>query len=205
MYRFIKRTFDFCSSLLLFLVISPIFVVLMILVYIYIGRPVFFRQERTGKGMKRFNMIKFRTMTDKRASDGNLLPDEQRQTRFGTWLRSTSLDELPELLNIIKGDMSVIGPRPLPPIYDEYYTKTERSRFLVRGGLITPDSVDPDPIITWDKQLAYEADYGSNLSCKKDMKIFWGVFHILFTRNKTNYGSFVREPLNVERKNYKNE
>ena len=205
MYRFIKRIFDFCSSASLLLIISPVFILLMILVYRYIGRPVFFKQERTGKGMRRFNMIKFRTMTDKRDPDGNLLPNEQRQTRFGTWLRSTSLDELPELLNIIKGEMSVIGPRPLPPIYDDYYTTSELSRFLVRGGLITPDSVDSDPIITWDKQLAYEADYGTNLSCKKDMKIFFCVFHILFTRNKTNYGSFVREPLDVERKNYRNE
>ena len=151
--------------------------------------------------MKPFGMMKFRTMTNDKDENGNLLPDEQRFTKFGKWLRSSSLDELPELINIIKGDMSVIGPRPLPPIYDEYYTEEEKKRFLVRGGLITPDSVDDSPIISWDKQLQYEADYGENLSLKKDWKIFIGVFHILTSRTKTDYGEYVRPALNEERKN----
>lgn len=151
--------------------------------------------------MKPFGMIKFRTMTNETDEEGNLLPDEQRQTRFGKWLRSSSLDELPELLNIIKGDMSVIGPRPLPPIYDDYYTEEEKKRFKVRGGLITPDSVDPNPVISWDKQLQYEADYGENVSLIKDLKIFIGVFRILLRRTETDYGEYVREALNVERKN----
>lgn len=152
--------------------------------------------------MKQFGMTKFRTMTNETDEEGNLLPDEQRQTKFGKWLRSSSLDELPELLNIIKGDMSVIGPRPLPPAYDDYYTQEEKKRFRVRGGLITPDSIDPDPIITWDKQLAYEADYGENVSFIKDFMIFIGVFRILFKRTKTDYGEYVREPLNVEREKW---
>lgn len=164
-----------------------------------LGAPIFFTQERTGKGMKKFRLIKFRTMTDAKDSSGNLLPDHDRVTLFGRFLRSSSLDELPELLNIIKGDMSVIGPRPLPPKYDDYYRQEELDRFKVRGGLVTPDSVDPDPIISWDKQLKYEGDYGRNLSFKKDIKIFIGVFKILFKRNKVDYGSFERKPLNVER------
>lgn len=199
MYKIIKRAFDFLSALILFLVISPFSLVLAVIVRIKMGSPIFFHQVRTGKGMKQFGMTKFRTMTNATDEEGNLLPDEQRQTKFGKWLRSSSLDELPELLNIIKGDMSVIGPRPLPPIYDSYYTEEEKKRFKVRGGLITPDSIDPNPVISWDKQLAYEADYGEHVSLKKDLMIFVGVFRILFRRTTTDYGEYVRKPLNVER------
>lgn len=202
-YKLFKRCFDFTSALLLLIVISPIFLLLALLVRINLGSPVFFHQVRSGKGMKSFGMTKFRTMTDGRDAQGNLLPDEFRSTRFGKWLRSTSLDELPELLNIIKGDMSVIGPRPLYPRYNDYYTEEEKKRFLVRGGLVTPDSIDPEPIISWEKQFKYEADYAENLSLKKDISIFIGVFRILFKRNTTNYGSYSRMPLDVERSNMK--
>lgn len=203
MFKFAKRTFDLLSSLALFIVISPIFLILTLLVRINLGSPIFFRQIRTGKGMKDFSIMKFRTMTNAKDKDGNLLPDEERFTRFGRWLRSSSLDELPELINIINGDMSVIGPRPLPPTYNEYYRPEEMARFNVRGGLVTPDSVDPNPIISWDKQFEYEAEYGRNLSLKKDLMIFVGVFRILFKRSKTDYGEYVRQPLNVERANMK--
>ncbi len=199
MYRYLKRTFDFVSASAVLLVISPFFLVLMIVVRFNLGAPIFFTQERTGKDMKKFKLIKFRTMTDARDAFGNLLPDHDRVTRFGRFLRSSSLDELPELLNIIKGDMSVIGPRPLPSKYDSYYRKEELDRFKVRGGLVTPDSVDTNPIISWDKQFEYEGDYGRNLSLKKDISIFFGVFRILFKRNKVDYGSFERKSLNVER------
>lgn len=198
-YKLFKRCFDFTSALLLLIVISPIFLLLALLVRINLGSPVFFHQVRSGKGMKSFGMTKFRTMTDGRDAQGNLLPDESRSTRFGKWLRSTSLDELPELLNIIKGDMSVIGPRPLYPRYNDYYTEEEKKRFLVRGGLVTPDSIDPEPIISWEKQFKYEADYAAHLSLKKDVAVFVGVFRILFKRNKTNYGAYTRKPLDVER------
>ena len=203
MYKTFKRCFDFTSALLLLILISPIFILLAILVRINLGSPIFFHQTRTGKDMRPFGMTKFRTMTDKRDADGNLLPDKDRSTKFGKWLRSTSLDELPELLNIIKGDMSVIGPRPLYPKYNDYYTEEEKKRFLVRGGLVTPDSVDPEPVISWDKQFKYEADYAENLNLKKDISIFIGVFRILFKRNTTNYGSYSRMPLDVERSNMK--
>lgn len=201
MYKYFKRGFDLCSSLLLFLVISPLFLILAILVRLNLGSPILFYQERTGKGKKNFNIMKFRTMTNEKDNEGNLLPDEKRFTRFGRWLRSSSLDELPELFNIIKGDMSVIGPRPLPPIYNSYFTQDEKARFNVRGGLITPDSVDANPIISWDKQFEYESDYGKNISLKKDIEIFIGVFRILFKRTETSYGEYVRKPLNVERAN----
>lgn len=203
MYKVFKRIFDFVSALLLLIVISPVFLVLALLVRINLGQPIFFHQTRSGKGMKAFGMTKFRTMTDARDDQGNLLPDKERSTKFGKWLRSTSLDELPELLNIIKGEMSVIGPRPLYPRYNDYYTEEEKKRFLVRGGLITPDSVDPNPVISWDKQFQYEMDYAEHLSLKKDISIFVGVFRILFKRNTTNYGSYTRMPLDVERANMK--
>ena len=203
MFKFAKRTFDLFSSLVLFIVISPLFLILALLVRINLGSPILFRQIRTGKGMKDFSIMKFRTMTNAKDEEGNLLPDEERFTRFGRWLRSSSLDELPELFNIIKGDMSVIGPRPLPPTYNKYYRPEEKARFNVRGGLVTPDSVDLNPIISWDKQFEYEAEYGRNLSFKKDLMIFVGVFRILFKRTKTDYGEYVRQPLNVERANMK--
>ena len=201
MYKFVKRSFDIVSASLLFIVISPLMIVLAILVRINLGSPILFRQERAGRCMKPFKLMKFRTMSDARDRDGNLLPDHVRVTKFGKFLRSTSLDELPELINIIKGDMSVIGPRPLPMRYNQYFTEQEKVRFNVRMGLVTPDSVDPDPIISWDKQFQYEADYANNLSFVKDSKIFLGVFRILFKRNQTNYGSFERKPLDVERNN----
>lgn len=199
MYKVFKRIFDLVSAFLLLIVISPFFLLLALLVRVNLGKPVFFHQTRSGKGMKPFGMTKFRTMTDGKDEQGNMLPDDQRVTKFGKWLRSTSLDELPELINIIKGDMSVIGPRPLYPRYNDYFTEEEKKRFMVRGGLITPDSIDPDPVISWDKEFQYDADYAENLSFKKDFLIFLGVFRILFRRNSSNYGSLVRKAFDVER------
>lgn len=199
LFRLFKRMFDIISATLLLVVISPLFLVMMILVRFKLGTPVFFTQERTGMNQKKFKLIKFRSMTNEKDENGNLLPDEVRQTKFGGMMRSLSIDELPELLCIIKGDMSVIGPRPLPPTYDAYYTEKELKRFDVRGGLIPPDSVDPEAVISWDKQFEYEAKYVENLSLKNDLKIFFNVFKIIFQRRQTEYGNFVREPLNKER------
>lgn len=199
LFRLFKRMFDIISATLLLVVISPLFLVMMILVRFKLGTPVFFTQERTGMHQKKFKLIKFRSMTNEKDENGNLLPDEVRQTKFGGMMRSLSIDELPELLCIIKGDMSVIGPRPLPPTYDAYYAEKELKRFDVRGGLIPPDSVDPEAVISWDKQFEYEAKYAENLSLKNDLKIFFNVFKIIFQRRQTEYGNFVREPLNKER------
>ena len=205
MFRVIKRAFDLISSLVLFIVISPLFLMLMLMVRIKLGSPVFFKQERSGMNQKSFYMLKFRTMTDERNSDGELLPDEQRITTFGKFLRSTSLDELPELLNIIKGDMSVIGPRPLPTIYNGYYKIDEMQRFLVRGGLIPPDSTEESALISWDEQLACEANYACNLCFKNDLNIFLHVFKMVFRRGETDYGGYVRRALNEEREQVSNE
>lgn len=203
-YRFFKRAFDFTSASLLFIVISPLFLVLMICAWISIGKPIFFYQERSGRNEKPFKLIKFRTMTNAKDAEGNLLPDNERLTKFGRFLRNSSLDELPELLNIIKGDMAVIGPRPLYTRYKGYYTEYEMNRFKVRGGLIPPESRFFDSFITWDKQLKYEADYAENLSLILDIKILISVFKTMLRRNKENYGSYTRKPLDVERPNINN-
>lgn len=199
LYHYFKRLFDFISSFLLLLVVSPVFVILMILVRIKLGSPIFFKQERTGRNGRHFQMIKFRTMIDKKDNKGKQLPDDERLTPFGRFLRSKSIDELPELLNIIKGDMAVIGPRPLPSCYAPYYSERERLRFRVRGGLIPPDSIDPNPIISWDKQFEYEVEYANHLTFKSDLKIFLNAFRIVFQRSNTDYGSFIRPTLIEER------
>lgn len=202
-YKAFKRAFDFTAALLLFIVISPIFLVLMICARISIGSPIFFHQERSGKDEKPFGLIKFRTMTNATDANGKLLSDAERLTKFGRFLRNSSLDELPELLNIIKGDMAVIGPRPLYLKYNPYYTDYERKRNKVRGGLIPPESLYHDSFLTWEKQLKYEADYAENLSLALDVKILISVFQTMLRRNKEDYGAYSRQPLDVERANMK--
>lgn len=199
MYRFVKRAFDFFSASLLLLVISPIYLVLMLLVRVKIGSPIYFSQVRSGYHGKSFAIKKFRSMTEARDENGNYLPDAQRLTKFGNWLRRTSLDELPELLCIIKGDMSVIGPRPMPTAYDPYYTEYERKRFNVRGGLVPPEVLYRDVEPSWDNQLKYEADYAENLSAGLDFKIFMAALKGVFIRYQNDYGEYVRCPLSEER------
>lgn len=198
-FRFFKRAFDFASALTLFIVISPLFLVLMFLIKIKIGSPVFFKQVRTGMNMEKFNIIKFRTMTEEKDENGNYLPDEMRLTKLGKFLRATSLDELPELIPIIKGEMSVIGPRPLPPKYDQYYTEREKLRFSVRGGLIPPEVLYNNVQPTWDEQLEYEASYAEKLCFSLDFSIIVTVFKGLFTRYKKDYGEYIRQGLDEER------
>lgn len=199
MYRFVKRAFDLLSSLSLFIVISPIYLLLMILVKTRIGSPIYFSQIRTGYHGKQFIIRKFRSMTEEKDADGNYLPDEIRLTKFGNWLRRTSLDELPELLCIIKGEMSVIGPRPLPPSYDEYYTDYEKKRFNVRGGLVPPEVLYRDVEPSWDNQLLYEAEYAERISARLDTKILMTALKGVFIRYSNDYGEYVRKPLSEER------
>lgn len=204
-YKAFKRAFDFTSALLLFIVVSPIFLLLMICARFSIGSPIFFYQERSGRNERPFKLIKFRTMTNATDKEGKLLPDAERLTKFGRFLRNSSLDELPELLNIIKGDMAVIGPRPLYIKYNPYYTEYERKRNKVRGGLIPPESLYYDSFVTWDKQLKYEAEYAEALSMSLDLKILISVFKTMLRRNKENYGAYSRKPLDVERANMKHQ
>lgn len=150
--------------------------ILCILVRVKLGSPIFFKQQRIGKDEKPFMMIKFRTMTDARDNAGNLLADQERFTKFGNFLRNSSLDELPELLNVLKGDMSLIGPRPLYPIYLPYYTKEESLRHTVRGGITGLAQINGRALCRWDDRFAYDIKYVKEMSFANDIKILWRTF-----------------------------
>lgn len=174
MYRkWIKRCLDFLLSLCGIIVLSPVLLVLCILVRVKLGSPIFFNQERPGKDEKIFTLHKFRTMTDARDEKGELLPDAVRLTKFGKFLRTTSLDELPELFNILKGDMSVIGPRPLLVSYLPYYTERERLRHSVRPGLTGLAQVSGRNFLDWDKRFQKDVEYVEHLTFGMDMKVLW--------------------------------
>lgn len=174
MYRsFVKRFFDIVLSGLALLILSPVFLVVALLVRSRLGSPVIFRQERPGYGEKIFTLCKFRTMTDERDENGELLPDSVRLTAFGSFLRSTSLDELPELWNIFRGDMSIIGPRPLLVGYLPYYTERERLRHTVRPGLTGLAQVSGRNFIAWDDRLEKDVEYVEHLTFFTDLKILW--------------------------------
>ncbi len=172
MYRkFVKRLFDLLLSLTGIIVLLPVLLVLWILVRVKLGSPALFTQERPGKNEKVFKLYKFRSMTDERDKNGELLPDEIRLTRFGRLLRATSLDELPELFNILKGDMSLIGPRPLLVRYLPYYTKEERHRHDVRPGLTGLAQVNGRNALGWEDRFAYDLEYVNHLTFGMDIKI----------------------------------
>ncbi len=168
-----KRCLDFLLSLCGILVLSPVLLVLGVLVRVKLGSPILFRQERPGKQEKIFTLCKFRTMTDEKDAEGKRLPDAVRLTRFGKFLRATSLDELPELFNILKGDMSIIGPRPLLVSYLPYYTERERLRHSVRPGLTGLAQVSGRNFIDWDRRLEKDVEYVENLSFRMDLKVLW--------------------------------
>ena len=194
-----KRVLDFCLSLIGIVILAPLLILIAVLVRVNLGAPVLFKQQRVGKDEKIFTMMRFRTMSDRRDDNGELLPDEMRHTKFGDLLRSTSLDELPELVNILKGDIAIVGPRPLLVSYLPYYTEKERLRHSVRGGLTVPEVMYGNTDPTWEEQFAYEVDYAKNVSFALDMKIIWNTIRILFKRVQTDYGSESRRPLNIER------
>ena len=171
MYQKVKRLLDILISLIALVVLSPVLLATALLVRVRLGSPVIFHQERPGYHEKIFKLCKFRTMTDARGADGALLPDEQRLTRFGKMLRSTSLDELPELWNILKGDMSLIGPRPLLVRYLPYYTKEERRRHDVRPGLTGLAQVIGRIALGWEARFAYDLEYVDHLTFGMDLKI----------------------------------
>ena len=183
MYRkYIKRLLDIVISLVALVVLSPVLLVLAILVRCKLGAPVIFHQERPGYHEKIFKLCKFRTMTDERDEEGNLLPDSVRLTKFGRILRATSLDELPELWNILKGDMSIIGPRPLLISYLPYYTEEERLRHTVRPGLTWLAQVSGRNLLDWDKRFATDVTYVKNLTFAMDVKIFFLTIKKVFVR-----------------------
>ena len=203
--RFIKRGFDIFFSLLAIIILLPVYIVIAICVRVKMGTPVLFSQERIGKNEKICKLYKFRSMTNERDQNGNLLPENKRLTKFGIALRSTSLDELPELFLILKGDMSIVGPRPQPSFYLPYYKEEERIAHNVRGGLLPPDSLCKKVQCDWDTQLKYETYYAENLTFFLDLKVIFYTFIILYKRIKNNYGADERPMLNVYRREMVND
>lgn len=169
--KYFKRALDVFCGLAALLVFWWLYIIVAILVRIKLGSPVLFRQERPGKNEKVFRLYKFRTMTDARDENGNLLPDEVRLTKFGRALRATSLDELPEVFNILKGEMSVIGPRPLTIQYLPYYSEEERRRHDVRPGLSGLAQVNGRNFIDWDHRLALDVQYVKKITFLGDLRI----------------------------------
>ena len=173
-YRnYLKRPLDFILSLTGIIVLSPLLIIITILVRIKLGSPVIFRQKRPGLNEKIFTLYKFRTMTDERDENAELLPDEQRLTGFGKFLRSTSLDELPELFNILKGDMSIVGPRPLLVEYLPYYTEEEMKRHSVIPGITGLAQVSGRNNLNWDERFKKDIEYVEKCSFVLDIKIFF--------------------------------
>lgn len=183
MYRnYLKRLFDFVLSLCGIMVLMPIYIIIAILVKTKLGSPVLFKQERPGKNEKIFKMYKFRTMTDEKDLKGNLLPDDVRLTSFGKFLRSTSLDELPELFNILKGDMAIVGPRPLLVKYLPLYSQYQRQRHDVRPGLTGLAQVNGRNAISWEEKFNYDVDYVKNITFINDLKIILNTVKKVFKK-----------------------
>lgn len=204
--KFFKRLIDFLLSLIALIVLSPVMLVLIILGAIKMKGNPFFTQERPGKDEKIFKLIKFRTMTNEKDTNGNLLPDEQRLIKYGKILRSTSLDELPELINILLGQLSIVGPRPLLVNYLPYYTAEEHRRHDVRPGLTGYAQVHGRNYVTWDEKFKMDLWYVENISLLTDLKILIDTVRVVLKRENIETASMivhdgvVYQPLDVERK-----
>ncbi len=203
--KYVKRILDFIISLLALIVLSPLFVVLIIVGSIAMKGNPFFAQKRPGKHEKIFMLIKFRTMTNERDKDGVLLPDEIRLNYYGKFLRSTSLDELPELFNILLGQLSIIGPRPLLVSYLQYYTEDEHHRHDVRPGLTGYAQVHGRNYVTWEDKFKMDLWYVEHISFLTDVKIFLDTVMVVFRRENIETASKIvhhgvtYQPLDVER------
>jgi len=180
---FFKRFFDIMLSMFGLVVLFPVILIVAVLVRIKLGSPVLFKQARPGNDEKIFNLYKFRTMTDATDNDGNLLSDSERLTKFGKFIRSTSLDELPSLFNIVKGDMSIVGPRPLLVEYLELYNDEQRKRHLVKPGLTGWAQVNGRNASTWNQRFANDIYYISNVSLMFDVRIVLKTFVKVFKRS----------------------
>lgn len=203
--KYIKRCFGFLCSLLFLILFCWLYAILAILVKTKLGSPVLFKQERPGKNEKIFKLYKFRTMTDERDENGNLLSDEVRLTKFGSFLRSTSLDELPELINILKGDMAFVGPRPLLVSYLPYYTEEEQLRHTVRPGLTGWTQVNGRNFIGWDNRLKKDVEYSRKVSFLFDVKILFMTFVQVVKRDNISVDTHVVEPNFAEERKQKME
>lgn len=196
----IKRIFDFCFSLFLLLLAFPILLLVSLLIYFDLGTPIFFTQERIGKNNKIFKMYKFRSMKNSVDKEGNLLSDKQRVTKFGELLRSTSIDELPELFNILKGDMSLIGPRPLLVEYLPFYNTRQIKRHNVLPGLTGWAQINGRNSINWSEKFELDVWYVENWSLYLDIKIFLLTIYKVFKREGINQA----EDVTMEKFNGKN-
>ncbi len=198
--KYIKRILDFTLSLIAIIILSPVMLVVAILVRIKLGCPVIFKQQRPGINEKIFIMYKFRTMIDKRDKYGELLPDSERLTKFGKFLRSTSLDELPELWNILKGDMSIVGPRPLLVRYLPYFSDIERKRSHVRPGMTGLAQINGRNAISWKDRFSYDIKYVENISFIVDLKIIIDtIFVVIKKKNILVANENVISDLDIER------
>ena len=191
--RFIKRPLDFLLALLALIVLSPVILVTAVLVRFKLGTPVLFRQDRPGKNEKVFKLNKFRSMTDARDENGEFLHDDFRITKFGRALRSTSLDELPELFNIIRGDMAIVGPRPLLMEYLPYYTEEEHHRHEVLPGLTGWAQVHGrNAIDSWEERFRYDLEYVNHITFAMDVKIILMTIGKVFKRSDIQVGSEIK-------------
>lgn len=188
---FVKRCLDFVLSLMALILLSPVLLVVAVLVRVKLGTPIIFKQERPGRNEKIFRMYKFRTMTDQKDSEGRLLPDEIRLTPFGKKLRSTSLDELPELFNILKGDMSIVGPRPLLVKYLPLYNERQRHRHDVRPGFTGLAQVNGRNSISWEEKFEWDVKYVEGLSFGLDVKIIFQTVKTVLKREGISSGTSV--------------
>ena len=202
MYKnFFKRVFDFLLSLCALIALSPLLIVFIIVGAIVMRGNPFFTQERPGKDEKIFKLIKFRSMSNLKDKNGNLLPDEQRITSYGEFIRKTSIDELPELFNILNGDMAIVGPRPLLVKYLPYYTERERIRHTVRPGLTGLAQIRGRNNLDWDPRLASDVEYVENLSLINDIKIILATVVKVFRKEDvSSIGAFTVKDLDEERK-----
>lgn len=181
--KYIKRGFDFILALIASSILSPVILIVAVLVRIKLGSPVLFKQPRPGKNEKIFNMYKFRTMTDARDENGELLPDEVRLTKFGKTLRSTSLDELPELFNILKGDMSIVGPRPLLVRYLPLYNERQKHRHEVRPGFTGLAQVNGRNSISWEEKFEWDVKYVEHVTFLQDCRIILKTIGVVLKRD----------------------
>lgn len=209
MYRnCFKRVLDFLISLTALVVLSPFFLVFIIIGFFVMHGNPFFTQGRPGKDEKVFKLIKFRSMSNKKDKDGNLLPDKDRITKYGEFIRSASIDELPELINVLKGDMALVGPRPLLVEYLPYYTEKEKHRHDVRPGITGLAQINGRNYITWEETFEYDVEYVNNITFLNDFKILIGtVVKVLKREDVTDatdtdtdsQGRHVHDALNIER------
>lgn len=211
MYKhFFKRLFDFLISLLALICLSPIFIIFMMVGYINLGGNPFFAQDRPGKDEKIFKLIKFRSMSNKKDKDGNLLPDKDRITKYGEFIRKTSIDELPELINVLIGDMSIVGPRPLLVEYLPYYTQEEKHRHDIRPGITGLAQISGRNYITWEETFKLDVEYVNNVCLMTDLEILFKTVSKVLSREDVtdatdsdtdSSGRHVHDALNIERGN----